>query len=396
MMQPPKILQVIPTLETGGAERTAVDIGNALTAHGWTSLVASAGGRMLDRLTAGGSRHITLPLDSKNPITIWRNAGRLAKLIKDEDIAIIHARSRAPAWSALIAARRTGIPFVTTYHGSYNQKSQLKAWYNSVMARGDVVIANSGWTRDLILSRNPWAKDQVQVVHRGTDLEEFSPKSVSEDRCQALRDSWGVQKSDTVVVKLARMTSWKGHDVLINAVAQVVGDFPKLKVVLAGDAQGRTEYIAGLEQTIARLGLQDNVFLPGHCDDPAAAVAVSDLVVVASTQAEAFGRAAVEAGALERPVIVSNIGAVEETVLAASDVGEADFTGWKVPPGDADGMAQALLEALKLPAKARRAIGKRARAHAQTNFSLQQMCDKTLAIYKELLARSGANRSPNE
>ncbi|MCJ8310539.1 MAG: glycosyltransferase, partial [Hyphomicrobiales bacterium] len=212
MMQPPKILQVIPTLETGGAERTAVDIGNALTAHGWTSLVASAGGRMLERLSAGGSRHITLPLDSKNPITIWRNAGRLARLIKQEDIAIIHARSRAPAWSALIAARRTGIPFVTTYHGSYNQKSRLKAWYNSVMARGDVVIANSGWTRDLIVSRNPWARDQVQVVHRGTDLEEFSPKSVSEDRCQALRDFWGVQKSDTVVVKLARMTSWKGHD----------------------------------------------------------------------------------------------------------------------------------------------------------------------------------------
>ncbi|MEM9108224.1 MAG: glycosyltransferase family 4 protein, partial [Pseudomonadota bacterium] len=363
-------------------------------AHGWTSLVASAGGRMLDRLTSGGSRHIKLPLDSKNPLTIWRNAGRLARLIRQEEIALIHARSRAPAWSALIAARRTGIPFVTTYHGSYNQKSRLKAWYNSVMARGDVVIANSGWTRDLIVARNPWAKDQVQVVHRGTDLEEFSPKSVSEDRCQALRDSWGIQTSDTVIVKLARMTSWKGHAVLINAVAQVVGDFPDLKVVLAGDAQGRNDYIAGLQSAISKLNLHNNVLMPGHCDDPAAAVAVSDLVVVASTQAEAFGRAAVEAGALERPVIVSNIGAVEETVLAASDVGETDFTGWKVPPGDADGMAQALLDALKLSAKARREIGQRARNHAQANFSLQQMCDKTLAIYEDLLASSGVIRSP--
>lgn len=394
MMQPPKILQVIPTLETGGAERTAVDIGNAIVAHGWTSIVASAGGRMLDRLTAGGSRHVTLPLSSKNPITIWRNAGRLARLIKQEEIAIIHARSRAPAWSALLAARRTGIPFVTTYHGSYNQKSRLKAWYNSVMARGDVVIANSGWTRDLIVSRNPWAKDQVQVVHRGTDLDEFDPKSVANDRCEKLRGDWGIDSSDIVVVKLARMTSWKGHDVLIRAVAQIIEDFPGLKVVLAGDAQGRNEYVAGLQATISKLGLQDNIVMPGHCDDPAAAVAVSDLVVVASTQAEAFGRAAVEAGALERPVIVSDIGAVEETVLAAADVDDAQITGWKVRPGDAQDMADALREALTLTPKKRHAIGKRARKHAEAHFSLQQMCDKTLAIYQDLLASSGANRSP--
>ena len=349
---------------------------------------------MLEKLTVGGNRHIQMPLNSKNPITIWRNAGRLTRLIEQENIVLIHARSRAPAWSALLAARRTGIPFVTTYHGSYNQKSRLKAWYNSVMARADVVIANSGWTRDLIISRNPWAAERIEVVHRGTDLDEFDPGSVSEERCEALRQQWSVSKSDTVILQLARLTSWKGQEVLIKATGHIVEEVPNLRVVLAGDDQGRDEYATALQSTIAKLGLQQHVIMPGHCDDPAAAMALSDLVVVASIQAEAFGRAAVEAGALEQPVIVSNIGAVEETVIAASDGAEDQITGWKVPPGNAESLAEALRVALRLSAKKRAEIGKRARKHAEQNFSLQQMCDKTITIYERLLAKPEANRSP--
>ena len=393
-MQQPKILQVIPALETGGAERTALDIGDAIIAHGWTSIVASSGGRMLAKLTAAGNQHVQLPLDSKNPFVIWRNAGRLADLIRQEKIGIIHARSRAPAWSALLAARRTGIPFVTTYHGSYNQKSALKAWYNSVMARADVVIANSGWTGDLIASRNPWAKDRIQVVHRGTDFEHFSPKSISKKRLQQLRDQWGLSKDHIPIVQLARLTGWKGQEVVIEAAAKMVGEFPQARFILAGDEQGRSGYRAGLETRIAELGVSENVIMPGHCDDPAAAMAVAELVVVASTQAEAFGRAAVEAGALEKPVIVSDIGAVQETVQAEPGVAAGSITGWKVAPGDAEELAGALRHALKLTPKQRQTIGKRARRFGEKNFSLQQMCRETLAIYEKLLGISDKNQSP--
>ena len=386
-MQQPKILQVIPGLHTGGAERTAVDIGDAIVAQGWQSLVASAGGRMLDQLLGGGSRHINMPLDSKNPFVIWRNGKRLAKLIETEGIDLIHARSRAPAWSALIAARRTGIPFVTTYHGSYNQKSKLKALYNSVMARADVVIANSQWTADLIASRNPWARDRIQVVHRGTDFDEFKQSSITEQRQSALHDQWGVKKRHTLIVQLARLTGWKGQTVVIDAAADLVADHKDLRFILAGDAQGREDYLAMLRQKITEYGLEDHVVLPGHCDDPAAAMAAAELVLVASTQAEAFGRAAVEAGALERPLIVSRIGAVGETVLATPEVTESERTGWKVTPGDAGELAQAIRDSLALDDDQRRAIGVRARNHGISNFSLKQMCDKTIAIYQGLLAQ---------
>ena len=394
MMQQPKILQVIPTLHTGGAERTAVDIGDAIVAHGWTSIVASQGGRLLDQLTQGGNQHVMLPLKSKNPITIWRNAGRLAQLIEQENIALIHARSRAPAWSALLAARRTGIPFVTTYHGSYNQKSRLKAWYNSVMARGDVVIANSGWTRDLIIGRNPWAAERIVVVHRGTDFEQFNLDTVTQERCDTLRRQWSISDSETVLVQLGRLTPGKGHKFLIDAVAEIIVEFPKLRVLLVGDALGSKEYKDELEAKIAHHGLQDSVVMTGHCSDPAAALAVADLVVGATVQPEAFGRTTIEAGALERPVIVSDIGAVGETVLAAADVPENQTTGWKVPAADVESLAIALRQALSMSPEKRSEIGKRARKHALENFSLQQMCDKTIAIYEKLLMDSGANRSP--
>jgi glycosyltransferase involved in cell wall biosynthesis len=385
MMQQPKILQVIPGLHTGGAERTAFDIANAIVDRGWTSIVASSGGRMLDGLIANGSRHETLPLGSKNPVTIWRNAGRLARLIRRHDINLIHARSRAPAWSAWLAARRTGIPFVTTYHGSYNQNSRTKALYNSVMARGDVVIANSQWTANLIADRNPWARPQIQVVYRGTDFEKFRRESISADRLEALRQQWKLDTDDFVLVQLARLNRGKGHVVVVEAVARLIAEFPRLKVIFAGDAQGSGAHRALLEQKIADHGLQKHILLPGHCDDPAAAMALADIVVGATIQAEAFGRGVVEAGALERPVVVSRIGAVDETVLAPPEVSGDHRTGWKVSPGDPVELSQALESCIRLSSGQRDKIGQRARQHCEKKFSLQQMCDKTLKIYEKLI-----------
>ncbi|MEE9375727.1 MAG: glycosyltransferase family 4 protein [Rhizobiaceae bacterium] len=379
------ILQVVPSLHTGGVEKTTLDIGNALVEQGWTSLVASSGGRMVEKLVADGSAHFELPLDRKNPYSLWRNASKLAKLIRQENVGLIHARSRAPAWSALLAAKTTGIPFVTTYHGAYSQNNALKGWYNSVMARADRVIANSQWTADLILERNPWARERIVTIHRGTDFTAFYKSAITQERKEKLTLEWDIQPNQFTVVHMARLTKWKGQTVVIAAAARLAKKYPNLRFILAGDSQGRDEYHSTLKQEIANQGLEKHVLVAGHCFDPAAAMAVADVVIVASVEAEAFGRAAVEAGALEKPVIVTRIGAVGETVLALPEVTLDQATGWKVPPGNDEEMAKALSDLIEMSPTQRDSIGARGRIHCEANFSLSQMCNKTLSLYQQLL-----------
>ena len=211
----PCVLQVLPALGSGGAERTAVDIAHALEAAGWRSLVASEGGA-LEGLLPKSTRHVRLPLDSKNPLTILRNAGRLADLIASAGVDIVHARSRAPAWSALLAARRRRVKFVTTYHGAYSEPNRVKALYNSVMARADTVIANSQWTAALVADRYPFAAGRIVPIARGTDFSRFDPDGVSADAVGAQRDAWGAGADDFVVLHLARMGSWKGQAVVVE------------------------------------------------------------------------------------------------------------------------------------------------------------------------------------
>jgi glycosyltransferase involved in cell wall biosynthesis len=381
------VLQIIPDMGTGGAEKTTLDIGNELVRLGWTSTVASNGGRLVAALEAGGSTHLTLRMHSKNPLRIIANGFKLARIIKAQNVHIIHARSRAPAWSALIAARLTGVGFVTTYHGAYSQTNKLKALYNSVMARADTVIANSHWTADLIAQRHPWSKDKIVSIHRGTDFNEFAPDAISKARVGNIQQSWDISKDDFVVLKLARLTDWKGQKYLIEAVGLIIDRHPNLKLVLAGDAQGRTAYKNQLLGLIEKHKLQERVILPGHCDDPAAAMACANAVVVASTDAEAFGRAAVEASAFEKPLIVTRIGAVVETVLSEPEVQHDEITGWKVAPANAQELADALSELLQMTQAQQHAVGKRARAHVTAHFSLEHMCSKTMAVYQALMQK---------
>ncbi|WP_428522092.1 glycosyltransferase family 4 protein [Roseibium sp.] len=384
----PTVLQVIPDLNSGGAERTTVDIARALIDAGGTALVASQGGQMVRELEDIGAQHFTLPVKSKNPITLWKNAGLLSNLIRAQNVDIIHARSRAPAWSALFAARRMHIPFVTTYHGSYSQSNAVKGIYNSIMARGDTVIANSKYIADLITDRHPFAKDRITVIHRGSDLKGLAPENVSALRRQALKDSWGVPTGRPIIMNMARLTSWKGQKVLIEAMGALKASGMTAPIaILAGDAQGRDGYVAELKQLIADWNLQDQVRLVGHCADVPAAMALSDLAVVASIEPEAFGRAAVEAQAARVPVIVSDLGAVPETVLAPPDAAEKDRTGWRVPPGDSDALASAIKTALALSAEDRLALTGRGLTHASRNFTVETMCAKTLAVYAKLLDR---------
>jgi glycosyltransferase involved in cell wall biosynthesis len=381
------ILQIIPDLQAGGAERTAVDIAAGLAAAGARALVASEGGRLVAEMQARGGVWLPFPAATKNPLKMAGNIGKLTKLCAAEKVDLIHARSRAPAWTALAAARAMKLPFVTTYHGAYNGGSGVKQLYNSVMARGDVVIANSHFTADLIAERHPFARPKLRVIHRGTDMGGFTPASVALERIAALREAWQVQPEERVVLLAARLTGWKGQRVLIEA-ARLLRERAELGdavIILAGDPQGRDDYVRELDGLIAAGGLQGVVRRVGHCADMPAAFLAATVVTVPSTEPEAFGRVAVEAQAMGAPVIVSELGAVPETVLSPPQVQPNERSGWRVPPGDAAALAAAIREALALRPSARDALAQRARRHVESQFSLERMVGDTLDVYAALL-----------
>lgn len=306
---------------------------------------------------------------------MWRNAAALAALARAEGVALIHARSRAPAWSALIAARRLGLPFVTTYHGAYNEGFPGKRLYNSVMARGDRVIAISHFIADLIRARHGVDEARLRVIPRGVDPRRFDPALVSAERLAALRAAWGVAEGQPIIMLPARVTRWKGQMVLVEAMAQLPGDALAL---LVGDAAERPAFQAELQARIAGLGLQDRVRLVGHATDMPAALMLADVVVHASTDAEAFGRTVIEAQAMARPVIASDLGAPRETVAEG-------ITGWRTPPGDAAALAAALSRALAMTDSERAALGARARAAVLSGYTTAAMQAATMATYRELL-----------
>jgi glycosyltransferase involved in cell wall biosynthesis len=380
------ILQIIPELEAGGAERTAVDVAAGLAHAGGRALVATEGGRLVGELQAKGGVWIPFPAATKNPFSMLVNVRRLARICHDENVAIVHARSRAPAWVGLGAARSLNLPFVTTYHGSYAGRSSVKVLYNSVMARGDAVIANSHYTADLIRSVYPHAAGRIQVIHRGTDFGVFSPSAVAPERVEALRKTWGVAPHERIVLLAARLTGWKGQKVLVEAAAKLRDSgLTDVGFVLAGDPQGRDSYVKELDGLIASRRLKDVVRRVGHCADMPAAFTAASVVTVPSTEPEAFGRSAVEAQAMGAPVVVSDLGAVPETVLAPPAVAAHERTGWRVAAGDADALAEAIGAALSLGATARAALSARARDHVEQHFSLERMVSSTLDVYAALL-----------
>lgn len=384
----PTILQIIPELATGGAELSAIEIAAAVVRAGGRAIVLSEGGRMADRLAAVGGELVIFPAATKNPMKILANASAIERIARKENVDLIHARSRAPAWSALIAARRAKLPFITTYHGIYNEKGRAKRLYNSVMARGDIVIANSRYTADIVKKRYATPEERIRVIYRGVDLDAFDPAVVSTERVKKLRDKWGVTDEQRIVLHAARLTKWKGQGDVIAAAARIRDKVRDCVFILAGDAQGRDDYRQGLLDQIASAGLEGIVRLVGHVDDIPAAFAASHIAFVASNEPEAFGRAAAEAQAMACPVISTNIGAPPETVLAPPRVTANDRTGWLVAPGNIDNYESVLLEALSLGDASRTEIGTRARRHVMEMFSTFKMQRLTLAVYDELLKAS--------
>jgi len=373
---PLNVLQVIPALDAGGAERTAVDVARAVVEAGGKAWIATKGGRLAAEAVKAGAVIVEGPYETKNPLTIWRNAATLADLARKENIAIIHARSRAPAWSAYLAAQRTGAKYVATYHGIYNAKSGLKRWYNGIMARGDAVIANSHFTADHVLNEHKVDKAKLHVIPRGIDVDGFTPERVTNERIETLRKQWGLEGGRPVILMPGRLTRWKGQLVFIEALAKLPDrDF---EAVMVGDAQERDSYVDELRTALAKHNLTDLVRIPGHCSDMPAAFMVADIIVTPSIEPEAFGRVAVEAQAMGKPVVASRLGAQSETVVDG-------VTGFLFPPGDGGALAQGITRALALSPDARRAMAKAARERVLATYSVRAMCAATLKVYDGLL-----------
>ena len=375
--RPPVVLQVLPSLVTGGVERGTIDVATALTEAGCTAIVASNGGHMVRELDRIGVKHITLPLHSKKPWVIRANIAKLETIIREYGVDIVHARSRAPAWSALKACERTGAHFVTTFHGTYNMGWMgLKQRYNAVMTRGERVIAISHFISDHIQANYGIDPRKIRVVHRGVDLTKFDPHKVSQERIIQLALRWRLPDGYPVIMLPGRLTRWKGQAVLIEALAAL--GRRDVRCLLVGSDLGRTDYTDELKSLVERRGLTDIVHIVGDCQDMPAAYMLTDVVVSASTDPEAFGRVIVEAQAMGRPVIATSNGAGRENVLDGE-------TGLLVPPTDPQALAEALNQVLALNPAQRELLADRSISFVKKNFSRELMCERTLDVYREVL-----------
>jgi glycosyltransferase involved in cell wall biosynthesis len=380
------VLQIVPELHSGGAERTAIDIAEALASVGARSLVATQGGRMVSELQARGGVWLPFPAGSKNPLQMMLNSVKLTRILREQGVDILHARSRASAWVAYFAARQAGVKFVTTYHGAYSGSSAMKLRYNAIMASGQAVIANSSFTAQRILELDPSVADRLFVIPRGVDLRQFAPDAVDPARVERLRAEWGVAPHERVVLMPARLSARKGFRLVAETVSLMAsqGAADDCKVILVGDAHS-DNFREKIDTQISREGLDRFMRIVGHCDDMPAAYLAAAAVIAPATAPEAFGRVGVEAQAMGAPVIVSDIGAAAEIVLSPPHAPPHMATGWRVPVGEPAALAAAIQEALDLKASARDALSLRAREHVRRRFSVEEMQRATLEVYRGLL-----------
>lgn len=375
----PVVLQVLPALESGGVERGTVDVARALVEAGWEALVVSAGGPMVYELERVGARHVGHPIGAKNPMRWRENFDWLVDLIHRENVDIVHARSRMPAWIAWRAALRNRVPFVTTFHGRFPDSNPLKKLYNSVMVRGDRVIAISHYIAEEIVRRFDIDTAKLRIIPRGVNLDLFDPDRVSAERMIKLTREWRLPDGVPVVVLPGRVTRWKGHEVLIEALARLKDR--QVHCLMVGSYDGKESYKAELERRIARRGLTASVYLTGPSNDMPCVYKLADVVVSASTDPEPFGRVMIEAQAMGRPIVATDHGGARESVIQGE-------TGWLVKPNDPEALAEGIRTALAMTEFERAEMSARAVAHAREHYSTYDMCARTLSVYSELLPQS--------
>jgi glycosyltransferase involved in cell wall biosynthesis len=374
------ILQIIPELDIGGAERTAIEVAEAIINDGGKAFVLSNGGILEGELKKCGATFIKADVKTKNPFKIlFSNVALIKKIIAENNINIVHARSRAPAVSAYMAAKAMGVHFITTYHGIYNAKSAAKRWYNSFMARGELVIANSEYTKTHIIKQHNLNPEKIRVVYRGVDLEKFDPEKITTAAQDALLNNWVLGgRTLPKIILPARLTAWKGQKVLIEAAnilksQNIIADY-----IFVGSSQGRDEYVVALKSLIQSYGLEDNFHFVGQCNDMPTAFMLADIVVTPSTEPEAFGRTAAEAQAMAKPIIASRLGGAMETVVD-------NETGFLIETGNATQLAQKISHILTMPPQEIANLTKLAQKRVKSLFSAAQLQEKTLGVYKEIM-----------
>jgi len=373
----PVVLQVLPELNQGGVELGTIEIASELQKKGIKNFVASQGGRMAYQLDRMKVKHFTLPLKTKNPLKLWLNYRRLVKIIEENGINIVHARSRAPAWSAYWAAKKTGAKFLTTFHGTYGLKPRwLKLRYNRVMTYGDLVIAISNHIKKHIVENYGCDENKIRLIHRCVNMDNFDVSKMTAERMIKLMEEYHLPEDKKIILLIGRLTRWKGQRLMIDALEKIKDmDF---FCVFVGDDQGRTYYTEELKEAIAGKGMEGRFAFIRHVSDVPALMMVSDVVVSASLDPEAFGRIAAEGEAMGRIVVASNIGGSLENI-------KDGVTGKHFKAGDADSLAETLKWALNLSDAERKKMGEAAIKFVKENFTKQIMCDKTLAVYHELV-----------
>lgn len=386
--KPLTVLIVVPTLHAGAADAGAVQLVRILATAGHRLIVASSGGRLVPEVTAAGAQFVKLRLASNNPLTIARNALALTRIAREHRCDVIHAHGRAPGWSALYAARRTGLPLLTSWYKGFREQNTLKRFYNSVMTRGDHVIAVNDQIADLIVDRygTPW--DRIAVIPVSVDLARFDPALMTSKRIAAVRESWGSRSGTRVILVVGRMLRRKGHHVVVEAVRRLketgLKDF---LCVFVGEDQGKSRYTGELWDMVMASGTTDVIRMAAATDDWPAALAAATVVVNAAIQPEGLQRAILEASAMARPVVVSDLAAGPDVVLAPPLVAEDRMTGLRVSAGDSVALAAALVRLFSMPEAARSATGARGRAWIAANFNAPAVAEPTLRLYAELAGK---------
>ena len=377
------VMQLLPALESGGVERGTIDVAKALKHKGFEPIVVSKGGVLVYQLREARITHITLPVGSKNPLTIFLNIGRLVKIIVQHKVDIIHARSRAPMWSAYFACKKTKIKLVTTVHGTYSlnfskwENFAPKRIYNQIMLKADRVIAVSNFIKTYLLKNYPGNfLERVTVIQRGADLNYFNSKAVSNSRVIELMTKWHLPEDKKIILMPARFTAWKGHEFLIETLAKVKNDFC---CVLVGSDHGHKAFRKKIEQLVVKKDLEGKVRIVGLCKDMQTAYSIAHLVVCPSIRPEAFGRVSIEAQALGKIIIATKIGGSLDTIVE-------DKTGFLVDVGDAQKFAELIDRVLEMSKTETDVIGDAAHKNIEENFSNEKMCRLTLDVYRELIS----------
>lgn len=377
-----RILQIIPNMEIGGAERTVLEITSFLKDAEFSSLVLTSGGKLIGELEKENIEVIKLKIDKKNPYSIIKNFFLFIKIFREKKIDLVHVRSRAPAWSAIFAAKKIGIPVLTTWHGHVSNSSFIKKIYNSIMLKGDAVIANSAYTAERISKIYNIDLNKIDIISRGVNVESFEGSKFSNTEISNMKKIWSVDDNKIIILFPARLTRWKGHLVTIEAINLLKKEkfFDHVIFLFAGEKAGAENYIKKLNSIITKFKLQENIKLVERIENMPLAYHASDIVLSPSIEPEPFGRIPIEAQAAGKTIIASDHGAVKDTIKNGNN-----FTGFKVKPNDPQALSIAIKQSITMDKKDLTKMHERAISNVKNNFSLENMCKKTLEVYKRLL-----------